>query len=91
MIFKNLESRIAEINRFFLVLHLFIIKRSPLPQGRGLKQLSNYLTWKKTIVAPPAGAWIETAGTAYAVYLDRSPLPQGRGLKPQLLAVSWLP
>ena len=37
----------------------------------------------QTIVAPRAGAWIETGGVAGGVHDTGSPLAQGRGLKHQ--------
>src|SRR3546814_7342619 len=51
-------------------------------QGRGSKREGRRGKQTRWIVAPHAGAWIETAGRAApAAALPRSPLMQGRGSK----------
>ena len=49
-------------------------------QGRGLKQ-AQIDNNEKLIVAPHAGAWIETYNSRFMLMRKKSPLMQGRGLK----------
>ena len=63
--------------------------RSPLMQGRGLKPAKAVAQELNYVVAPHAGAWIETICFADAFSASESPLMQGRGLKPVLLG-DWL-
>ena len=55
--------------------------RSPLTQGRGLKQVDGCIAFCFKRVAPHAGAWIETPRRLDRFCDSRSPLTQGRGLK----------
>jgi len=55
---------------------------SPLARGRGLKQIKYKLIRGCKLVAPRAGAWIETPHLAQGEPHLSSPLARGRGLKP---------
>jgi len=55
---------------------------SHLPQVRGLKPSADQLGTCAIVVAPPAGAWVETFIRYYPDLRERSHLPQVRGLKP---------
>ncbi len=54
---------------------------SPLMQGRGLKQSIKQIAKIIYLVAPHAGAWIETHHILCYEWTQLSPLMQGRGLK----------
>ncbi len=55
--------------------------KSPLMQGRGLKLVEFATKDLQTVVAPHAGAWIETSLPRLPLAYSMSPLMQGRGLK----------
>ncbi len=58
------------------------ITSSPLAQGRGLKQAESEINQLFLLVAPRAGAWIETRTLKLSkIAAQLSPLAQGRGLK----------
>ena len=52
------------------------------PRARGLKQTITFSEAQKWLVAPPAGAWIETAYALYDRLAKLSRPPRARGLKP---------
>ena len=54
---------------------------SPPARGRGLKPLVEMSPEALEVVAPRAGAWIETATPALSVTVLASPPARGRGLK----------
>ena len=55
------------------------------PSRRGVDRNGNETSFSpRQLVAPPAGAWIETSRRAADSTRERSPLPQGRGSKRQL-------
>jgi len=61
---------------------------SPLVQGRGLKLKVEVIDDRQKLVAPRAGAWIETGGGKMTDIDAMSPLVQGRGLKPMTNVVT---
>ena len=61
--------------------HAISMNRSPPARGRGLKPVSSRLHFWSYIVAPRAGAWIETTLSDPDGGFLVSPPARGRGLK----------
>ena len=72
------RARGLKLNLF--VLNLKINLSRP-PRARGLKQAWRTDLTGRREVAPPAGAWIETAGGKWDGYVCASRPPRARGLK----------
>ena len=58
------------------------LRMSPLSRGRGLKRIEVNSDVTARLVAPLAGAWIETRTGSAACGTTESPLSRVRGLKP---------